>query len=144
MAAKPISKEKRSAIMRAIKSKNTKPEMAVRKLLHSLGYRFRLHVKDLPGTPDIVFSARKKAIFIHGCFWHQHPDPTCQISSRPRSNTAYWDTKLNRNVQRDKQNQKQLVQLGWKTLILWECELNDMSVVQDRLTAFLGATRLSS
>jgi DNA mismatch endonuclease (patch repair protein) len=141
MTAKPISPEKRSVIMRAIRSKNTKPERYIRKLLHSLGYRFRVHDKGLPGSPDIVFSARKKVVFVHGCFWHQHPNLACQSSRRPKSNTEYWDKKLNRNIQRDMENQEDLSILGWQYLILWECELNDLHSLQDRLVSFLGPTK---
>lgn len=141
MPAKPISPEKRSVIMRAIRSKDTKPEMYVRRLLHSLGYRFRLHVKGLPGSPDIVFSARRKVMFIHGCFWHQHPSVHCRSSSKPKSNTGYWDKKLERNIERDIQNQADLDSLGWEYLVLWECELNDVEVLQERLVSFLGPTR---
>lgn len=144
MVAKLISKEKRGAIMSQIRSKNTKPELCVRKILHSLGYRFRLHRKGLPGSPDIVFPARKKAIFIHGCFWHQHYVEGCRSSSMPKSNKDYWEKKLQRNVDRDKQNQYNLVQLGWSYLILWECELGDRALLQDRLVTFLGPTRVFS
>lgn len=141
MVAKQISEKKRSVIMSAIRSKNTKPELYVRKLLYSLGYRFRLHGKGLPGSPDIVFTARKKAIFVHGCFWHQHSDESCRSSSMPKSNKNYWEKKLQRNVDRDKQNQHDLAQQGWSCLILWECELGDRLLLQDRLLTFLGPTK---
>lgn len=141
MVATQISQKKRSVIMSAIRSKNTKPELYVRKLLHSLGYRFRLHRKGLPGSPDIVFTSRKKVVFVHGCFWHQHFDERCRSSTMPSSNRSYWKKKLQRNVDRDKQNQHDLAELGWSYLILWECELGDRALVLDRLVTFLGPTR---
>ena len=143
MVAKQISEKKRSVIMSAIRSKNTKPELYVRKLLYSLGYRFRLHSKGLPGSPDIVFTARKKAVFVHGCFWHHHFDENCRSSSTPKSNKGYWEKKLQRNIDRDKQNQHDLAQQGWSYLIIWECELGNRSLLEDRLVAFLGPTRVS-
>lgn len=133
-----ISPPARSANMRAIKSKGMKPELAVRRLVHSLGYRFRLHRKDLPGSPDLVFSSRRKVIFVHGCFWHQHPDPNCKASHAPRSNIAYWGPKLDRNTKRDASMQLQLLQLGWTSLVLWECEIKDAQLLQQRLVEFLG------
>jgi DNA mismatch endonuclease (patch repair protein) len=113
--------EQRSAVMRAVRSKGTKPELKVRGMLHRAGYRYRLHRKDLPGNPDIVFPGRRAAIFIHGCFWHQHP--SCRHADRPSSNNEYWTKKLNRNVERDKRNTAALLASGWKVLVLWECEL---------------------
>lgn len=121
-----------------------KPEMLVRRTLHGLGYRFRLHGKGMPGRPDIVFSGRKKVIFIHGCFWHQHEKEKCLDGRRPKSNTGYWDQKLERNVARDASNIVQLEGMGWSTLTLWECELKDHSALVADLTAFLGGTRLSA
>jgi|ERR1043166_131249 DNA mismatch endonuclease (patch repair protein) len=127
--------EQRSAVMRAVKSKGTKPEIKVRRLLHKAGYRYRLHRKDLPGNPDLVFPSRRAVIFVHGCFWHQHPG--CPHAARPSSNSAYWTKKLDRNVERDKRNMAALADAGWRALVLWECELNR----PDLLTAverFLG------
>ena len=115
--------EKRSAVMRAVKSKDTTPEMKVRRLLHRAGYRFRLHHKDLPGKPDLVFPGKRAAILIHGCFWHQHP--SCRHADRPSSNNPYWDKKLNRNVERDKANVSALEEKGWRVLVLWECEIRN-------------------
>jgi DNA mismatch endonuclease, patch repair protein len=132
-----ISAPARSANMRAIKSKGMKPEIAVRRLAHSLGYRFRLHRKDLPGKPDLVFSSRMKVIFVHGCFWHQHPDPNCKSSHAPRSNLDYWGPKLARNTKRDAITQVRLAQLGWSSLVLWECELKDEQVLKHQLSEFL-------
>lgn len=124
----------RSRIMRAVKSRDTKPEMAVRRLLHRMGYRYRLHRPGLPGKPDIVFPGRRKVIFVHGCFWHGHD---CARGARvPASNTGYWMAKIGRNVARDQTTLKQLVASGWAVLILWECELG--TALEERLKAFLG------
>ncbi len=114
--------EKRSKNMSAIKSKNTKPEIAVRKLLHSMGYRFRLHRKDLPGSPDIVLPKYKTVIFVHGCFWHRHEN--CKYASNPKTRKEFWENKFKANVKRDKNNFKELKNLNWKVLVIWECELN--------------------
>lgn len=133
-----LKPEKRSKIMRAIRAKNTKPEIAVRQILHQLGYRFRIHPRHLPGKPDVAFTRRKKAIFIHGCFWHQHPDPNCRDAKAPTSNTGYWAPKLARNRQRDTENEQQLRLAGWDLLILWECELQPTAELEQRLRNFLG------
>ena len=109
--------------MSGIRSKGMKPEMAVRRLLHSMGYRYRLHRKDLPGQPDLVFPARRKVILVHGCFWHQHADPECRIVRQPKSNREYWLPKLERNVARDAENRARLEELGWEVLVIWECEV---------------------
>ena len=126
----------RSENMRRIKSRDTGPEMAVRKLLYSLGYRYRLNNRDLPGKPDIVFAKRRKVIFVHGCFWHAHG---CRMSHSPRTNTAYWSPKLARNVERDSANQAALELLGWQTLTLWECEIkNQNPALKTAITEFLA------
>jgi DNA mismatch endonuclease (patch repair protein) len=110
----------RSAIMRSVKSKNTRPELVVRRLIHSLGYRYRLHVKALPGNPDLVFPSRRKIINIHGCFWHGHD---CRRGARlPKENSDYWREKLTRNRDRDLQSEKELQVAGWDVLTIWECE----------------------
>lgn len=111
------------------------PEMVVRRLVHKLGFRFRLHQKQLPGTPDLAFASRRKVIFVHGCFWHAH---NCKRSHRPKSNKAYWHAKLGRNRQRDKKNVKALNLSGWKVLVVWECEIEDFSALEEKLNAFLG------
>ena len=129
--------EARSRIMRAIKSKNTAPELVVRRLLHSLGYRFRLHRTDLPGKPDIVLPKHKAVIFVHGCFWHQHPSADCRNAQVPRSNNAYWAPKLAGNVARDGEAVRLLVMLGWRVLIVWECETKKAGLAE-ALQAFLG------
>lgn len=128
--------EKRSAVMRAVKSKDTAPEMKVRRLLHRAGYRFRLHRADLPGKPDIVFPGRRAAIFVHGCFWHQHPG--CRHADRPSSNSPYWNKKLGRNVERDSAHVTALREQGWKVLTLWECEVRSLDVLS-KLERFLKA-----
>lgn len=129
------SKELRRKTMQAVKSKDTKPELIVRRLLHSLGYRYRLHRKDLPGKPDIVFSGRKKVIFIHGCFWHGH---NCKRGNRtPATNIKYWKTKIERNVQRYSKQVSLLEESGWTVLTVWECELKDIEALNKKLVAFL-------
>ncbi|GLK54273.1 very short patch repair endonuclease [Methylopila capsulata] len=121
--------------MRAVKSRDTKPEMQVRRAAHALGYRFRLHRKDLPGSPDLVFPSRKKVIFVHGCFWHGH---NCPRGSRmPKTNAEYWQAKIARNVARDWRTLAELGALGWEALTIWECELKDPSGLADRLRSFL-------
>ena len=122
--------------MRRIRKTDTKPELAVRRLVHGMGYRYRLHRRDLPGTPDLVFPSRRKVIFVHGCFWHQHD---CRLGQKqPSTNRDYWLPKLARNVERDAENQTRLAQLGWKALIVWECEIKNTSVLRDRIRAFLA------
>ena len=127
-----------SAVMRANRGRDTKPELTVRRLLFSCGYRFRVHLKTLPGTPDIVFTKRKKVVHVNGCFWHQHPQPTCPLRSRPKTNTDYWTAKLDRNVERDRLNTIRLQELGWETITIWECDLADHDLLWTRLTHFLG------
>ncbi|MFZ1990402.1 MAG: very short patch repair endonuclease [Alphaproteobacteria bacterium] len=133
--APPPTSEGASAAMRGNKKTDTKPELIVRRLLHKLGYRFRLHARDLPGNPDIVFRSWKIAIFVHGCFWHQHSDPNCPLRSEPRSNTLYWKAKLARNVERDAETSKKLKKAGWKCLVVWECETQDTEALRSRLLA---------
>jgi len=137
--AKCVPKEKinRSENMRRIRSKNTNPEMVVRRLIHRMGYRYRLHRKDLPGKPDLVFPARKATIFVHGCFWHQHSEPTCKLAHIPKSNLEYWLPKLERNKIRDTLRHAELTQLGWRVLILWECEVNDIANISKKIKNFL-------
>jgi DNA mismatch endonuclease (patch repair protein) len=139
-----ITPEERSDNMRSIKSKDTSPELIVRRLVHRMGYRYRLHRKDLVGKPDLTFVSRKKIIFVHGCFWHQHNEPACKISRLPRSNTEYWIPKLKKNIERDKHHYQQLTQLEWKVLIVWECETKDINKLAEKITRFLGQCRVSS
>ena len=123
--------ERRSRNMSAIKSKNTKPEIKVRKVLHSMGYRFRLHSKDLPGSPDIVLPKYKTVIFVHGCFWHRHKN--CKYASVPKTRQEFWEAKFRENINRDKLNQENLSSKGWKIIIVWECEIKDKDFDLNRL-----------
>lgn len=121
--------------MSRVTKKDTKPELAVRSLAHQLGYRFRLHRRDLPGTPDLVLPSRRKVIFVHGCFWHRHD---CPLAGRiPRVRTEYWGPKLDRNVERDRAAQAALEAQGWQTLTIWECEVRDAVALEQRLRNFL-------
>lgn len=125
--------------MRAIRSKNTKPEMVVRKHLFAKGYRYRLHFKSLPGKPDLVFSSRKKIVLVHGCFWHQHADSRCPIVGVPVSNKRYWGPKMKRNLARDKANLEALTQLGFDVHIVWECALRtNTQIVLAKIERFLN------
>lgn len=135
--ADTVTPERRSEIMSNIRSKGMKPEMVVRQGLHAMGYRYRLHRKDLPGKPDLVFSRRQAAIFVHGCFWHRHADPACKIARLPQSNREYWLPKLERNVTRDAACQAELRKLGWKVLVIWECEIRAGSGFLERAKNFL-------
>ncbi|MDJ0708030.1 MAG: DNA mismatch endonuclease Vsr [Leptolyngbyaceae cyanobacterium MO_188.B28] len=133
--ADTFSKNKRSAIMRAVKSGDTKPEMLVRRLVHGLGYRYRLHRADLPGKPDLVFSSQRKVIFVHGCFWHGHH---CPRGARiPKSNTDYWLRKITRNQDRDQANLATLRHQGWSALVVWECQTKDMATLEPCIVNFL-------
>ena len=122
--------EGRSRNMSAIKSKNTKPEIAVRKLLHSMGYRFRLHRKDLPGSPDIVLPKYKTVIFVHGCFWHRHEN--CKYASIPKTRKEFWESKFKANVKRDKEIQEKIKNIGWQSVVVWECEIKNEKI-KDKL-----------
>jgi DNA mismatch endonuclease (patch repair protein) len=137
--------QQRSANMRAVRSKNTAPEILVRSTLHRLGYRFRLHRRDLPGTPDLVFPARKCVMFIHGCFWHGHE---CARGSLPSTNVTFWQTKIGKNKERDTRAQQELKKSGWKVLAVWECEMKNKIRFQNRLVRFLnrkaGADKVQS
>jgi DNA mismatch endonuclease (patch repair protein) len=123
MPSRVIDAETRHRVMASIRKRDTQPEIAVRRALHAQGLRFRLHRDDLPGTPDVVLPGRRLAVFVHGCFWHQHPG--CALSRQPRGNTAYWKPKLARNVERDTKARQQLEALGWNVLLVWECEARD-------------------
>lgn len=120
--------EQRSRTMRAVRSYDTKPETTVRRYLHAAGLRYRLHDKKLPGKPDLVFRSRKIALFIHGCFWHQHP--SCAKASRPRSRTDYWNKKLDGNIDRDNRHCAELERNGWTVLVIWECETRDPKTLE--------------
>ena len=127
--------EQRSRNMSAIKSKNTKPEIAVRKLLHSMGYRFRLHRKDLPGSPDIVLPKYKTVIFVHGCFWHRHEN--CKYASTPKTRKEFWENKFKLNLRRDSEVQEKIKSIGWQSVVIWECEINNKFVLKDILKKIL-------
>jgi DNA mismatch endonuclease (patch repair protein) len=130
------SEEKRSEVMSRIRSKNTKPELALRSAIHSLGYRFRLHKKELPGKPDLAFPRYHVAVFVHGCFWHQHKG--CIDGKIPKSRQDYWIPKFRRTADRDKAARKALRHAGWTPLVVWECEVEkDLDGALDRLTSLL-------
>ena len=131
-----VSPEQRSRNMSKVRGKNTSLELKIRSLLHRLGYRYRLHRKDLPGTPDMVFSARRSVIFIHGCFWHGH---TCARAALPTSNRQFWEEKIGRNKERDGRVLEQLLENGWKVLTVWQCETKEEDVLRERLVSFLEA-----
>ena len=122
--------------MSRIRSKNTKPEIQVRSLLHHMGYRFRLHQKDLPGKPDIVLSKFRAVIFVQGCFWHRHPG--CKYAYTPKSRIEFWQKKFNENTNRDYKVQKELEDMGWRILLVWECELKSMETLAKKLDNFLS------
>jgi DNA mismatch endonuclease, patch repair protein len=133
-----LTEEKRSWNMSRIRSTNSKAELLLRSLLHRKGYRFRLHVKDLPGKPDIVLSKHKAVIFIHGCFWHQHEN--CPYATMPKSHTDFWSQKLLGNKRRDKNNQRELQALGWRVLEIWECAIirnRDLLELEDKIRDWL-------
>ena len=123
--------EQRARNMSAIKSKNTKPEIAVRKLLHSMGYRFRLHRKDLPGSPDIVLPKYKTVIFVHGCFWHRHEN--CKYASTPKTRKEFWNKKFTENKKRDLEIQEKIKNLDWKSVVIWECETKNIENLRDKI-----------
>jgi len=141
-ATDKFSQQKRSRIMASIKSSNTSPEITVRKLLYKYGYRYRLHVKGLPATPDIVLRKNNTVIFINGCFWHHHG---CYISHLPKSNSEFWLKKIRRNLERDKESVSKLLQLDWRILIIWECAISgkkklDQSALIKKISTFLESS----
>lgn len=125
----------RSAQMRLIRSKDTKPELAVRRALFARGYRYRLHSAKLPGRPDLIFPSRRKVIFIHGCFWHRHTG--CKKTRMPKTRLEYWEPKFAANIERDARNRADLRSIGWKSMIVWECELHDIDRLIRRIVTFL-------
>ena len=131
-----LTPKARSRNMAAIKGKDTSPEIVVRQLAHALGYRFRLHRADLPGRPDLVFPSRKSVVMVHGCFWHQHSIKSCSARP-PKTNQAYWVPKLKRNLERDISNRRKLRQMGWRVLVVWECQTHELSELSQRLMTFL-------
>lgn len=138
MCADVFTPEKRSQVMAKIKGKNTKPELIVRSLCHRLGLRFRLHRKELPGKPDLVFSRYRVCLFVHGCFWHQHPG--CKFAYQPKSRLEFWIPKLHRNVQRDHEAQLALSNSGWTVAVVWECETKCPTILESRIIAMFKCT----
>lgn len=132
-----LSQSQRSQVMSRIRGTNTSPEMTIRRKLHSLGYRYTLHCRDLPGTPDIVFRKRKKVIQVNGCFWHRHEG--CRYAYEPKSRTEFWKKKFEGTQSRDQRNATALAALGWDSLVVWECELKHMEEVTDRIIQFLSS-----
>ena len=130
-----FTKEKRSWIMSRVKGRDTKPEILVRSVVHRMGYRFRVHRRDLPGNPDVVLPRHGKVIFVHGCFWHGHK--RCPRSTRPTTNKGFWNEKLDRNIERDKRFQRKLGSMGWKVLVVWQCETRKPEELLAKLERFL-------
>lgn len=134
-----LASAERSARMALVRAKDTKPELLVRRLVHGMGYRYRLHQRNLPGTPDLVFPGRGKVIFIHGCFWHRHA--RCALARLPKSRGEFWLPKLTANAERDARNVRALRRLGWSVLTIWECQLGDTAKLAKRIRRFLDAQR---
>lgn len=126
----------RSQMMSRVKNRDTKPEVKVRRMLHGMGFRFRLHRRDLPGVPDVVLPRHQKAVFVHGCFWHSH---NCPRGKRPSTRTEFWNTKLDTNMKRDRVNHDALEEQGWEVLTIWECELKDLDALYEKLWHFMVA-----
>ncbi len=122
--------------MGAVRSKDTGPEMAVRKIVHALGYRYRLHDPKLPGRPDLVFPARRKVVFVHGCYWHRHNG--CRYTTSPKTNCEFWQAKFTANVSRDRRTRRELKKMGWAVLTVWQCELKKPERLTERLNDFLS------
>jgi len=133
-----LNRFERSERMSRVRSKDTRPEMTVRRIVHRLGYRYRLHGKGLPGKPDLVFASRHKVIFVHGCFWHRHGDSACKLARLPKSRLDFWLPKLEANKARDAKTRRLLELSGWKNLVIWECELKKLLPLERKIRAFLG------
>ena len=129
-----VDVQRRSELMAGIRGKDTAPELAVRRIAHGMGLRFRLHRRNMPGRPDLVFSRHRLAVFVHGCFWHQHHG--CRFAHIPKSRVAFWKDKFAANVARDKRNIAALRGLGWRVLVIWECQVGNAALVQDKLAVF--------
>lgn len=132
-----VTAARRSEIMARVRGRDTRPERAVRRLVHGLGYRYRLHRRDLPGTPDLVFPARRKVIFVHGCFWHRHQG--CPNTRTPKSRVGFWRAKLDENRRRDARTRRRLRATGWGVLVVWECQTRNLEAVARRARSFLEA-----
>lgn len=133
-----LSPEQRSERMSRVRAKDTRPELKVRRLVHRMGYRYRLHGRQLPGKPDLVFPGRRAIIFVHGCFWHRHPDPNCRLARRPKSRMDFWGPKLDANRARDERNRTALASAGWRVLEVWECQLSESEKLEGVIRDFLG------
>ncbi len=131
-----LAPAQRSDLMSRIRGKNTKPELAVRRAAHALGFRFRLHRRDLPGCPDLVFPRLGKVVFVHGCYWHRHP--RCRYAYSPKSNVKFWQEKFSANVARDRLAIRELKKHGWRVLVIWECETADAGALERRLVTYLA------
>jgi DNA mismatch endonuclease (patch repair protein) len=131
-----VNQARRSAMMGGIQGKNTRPEMLVRKVAHALGFRFRLHRRELPGSPDLVFPRLKKVIFVHGCFWHRHEG--CRYAYNPKSNADFWQDKFQKNKERDCRSLSDLAKHGWNAIVIWECETRDVKILRARIAQHLG------
>ena len=138
----PLSQAQRSAHMARIRRSETKPELIVRRLLHRLGYRFRVQLKGVPGRPDVAFPGRRKAVMVHGCFWHQHEG--CRLAHVPSSRPEFWSAKFARNKERDARLQAKAEAAGWAVLVVWECETKNLGSLQSSLQGFLGAAKLEA
>ena len=134
-----LSPAERSERMGRVKNKGSRAELQVRSLVHKMGYRFRLHRSGLPGHPDLVFPSRKKVIFVHGCFWHRHPDPNCKLARLPKSRHDFWVPKLEGNRLRDQRVETELNALGWRALAIWECQVHDITFLENEIRTFLGS-----
>ena len=130
-----FDRRKRSEIMSRIRGRDTEPEMIVRRIAHGLGFRFRLHRRDLPGSPDLVFPRHRAVIMVHGCFWHRHPG--CKYASNPKTRVRYWEDKFEGNVVRDRRNEAALQDLRWRVMVIWECETGDQEAVAERIRRLL-------
>ncbi|KVO95830.1 very short patch repair endonuclease [Burkholderia ubonensis] len=131
-----VTPDKRSHVMSLVKGKDTQPEMIVRRIVYNEGFRYRLHDSRLPGKPDLVFNGRRKVIFVHGCFWHRHEN--CSLARIPKSNQEFWRIKLEGNRERDIKNIRKLIDTGWHVLVIWECELKDISSIRNKIISFLN------
>lgn len=136
-----LSPKERSARMALVRNKDTKPEMRVRRLVSSMGYRYRLQYKKVPGRPDLAFPGRRKVVFVHGCFWHRHPDPACPLARLPKSRLDFWMPKLEGNRARDLRKLEELEALGWSAFTVWECQLRDEEALRESIRSFLDAPR---
>ncbi len=130
-----VTADRRSEIMRRIRSKDTSIEMTIRRLVHGMGYRYRLHAKDLPGSPDLVFRGRRKIILVHGCFWHRHRK--CPLSTTPKTRIDFWKEKFEKNISRDRRNLRELKKLGWSVLVVWQCEIKDKDKLEKKIRLFI-------